>query len=113
MDFAWSAGTEALRQEVRDFLTEHLAPELEERLYTTGVSHDDDFARALGERNWIAPEWPREGYDVLDAEAAHVLEEELTRADAPVYAVSTSRMVASVIRAVGSAALRSEVVPKV
>ena len=50
MDFAWDPEVEALRAEVRDFLAEHLTPELEERLYRSGVSHDDDFARALGER---------------------------------------------------------------
>ncbi|HXZ62699.1 MAG TPA: acyl-CoA dehydrogenase family protein, partial [Acidimicrobiales bacterium] len=79
MDFAWDAGAEAVRKEVRGFLDEHLAPELEERIYVTGVSHDDGFARALGERNWIAPEWPREGCDALDAFSVHVVNEELTR----------------------------------
>jgi alkylation response protein AidB-like acyl-CoA dehydrogenase len=113
MDFAWTDDTEAFRQEVRDFLAGHLGPELEEEIYTSGVSHDDGFARALGERNWISPDWPREGFDVLGAEELHVLEQELTWADAPIYAVSTSTMVARVIEAVGSDWLRSEVVPKV
>ena len=50
-------------------------------------SHDDAFARALGARHWIAPDWPRDGFEVLDAEGVHVLTDELTRADAPIYAV--------------------------
>jgi len=113
MDFTRDAEAEAVRKEVRSFLDRHLTPELEERLYTSGVSHDEEFARALGERNWIAPEWPRDGFDALDAFCVHVVNEELTRADAPIYATSTSMMVVRVIEAVGSEWLRSEIVPKV
>jgi alkylation response protein AidB-like acyl-CoA dehydrogenase len=113
MDFAWTPETEAFREEVRAFLAEHMTPELVEHLHTTGVSHDDDFARAMGERNWVAPDWPREGFEVLDAEALHVLEEELHLADAPFYAISTTMMVANVIRRVGSDELRAEILPKV
>ncbi len=111
MDF--TQDHQPLRREVRAFLAEHLTPELEERIYTTGVSHDDAFARALGERNWIAPEWPREGFDPLDRAAAAVLIDELTRADAPIYAVVTSKMVARVIRAVGADELQAAVLPGV
>jgi alkylation response protein AidB-like acyl-CoA dehydrogenase len=113
MDFAWDPKVEAVRAQVRDFLAEHLTPELEERVYRSGVSHDDDFVRAVGERNWIAPEWSREGFDALDAFSAHAVLDELTKADAPMYAVGTSIMVARVIRAVGSAELRAAIVPKV
>jgi alkylation response protein AidB-like acyl-CoA dehydrogenase len=113
MDFAWDDATEALRQEVRAFLAEHLTPELEDELYRSGTSHDDAFARALGARNWIAPEWPRDGFEPLDAAAVHVITEEVTRADAPIVATATSMMVARVIRAVGSEELQAEVLPKV
>ena len=113
MDFAWDPVAEAHRAEVREFLAEHLTPELEERLYRSGVSHDDDFARALGARNWIAPEWSRGGYEALDVPSAHAVLDELTKADAPTYAVATSLMVARVIQAVGSAELRETIVPKV
>ena len=113
MDFTWDPVAEAHRAEVREFLAEHLTPELEERLYRSGVSHDDDFARALGARNWIAPEWSRGGYEALDVPSAHAVLDELTKADAPTYAVATSLMVARVIQAVGSAELRETIVPKV
>jgi len=113
MDFTWDAAAERLRAEVRSFLAEHLTPELEERVYTTGVSHDEEFLRAMGERNWIAPEWPREGFEALDAFEVHVLTDELTRAEAPTVAAATSMMVAKVIRAVGSQALQSEILTKV
>ncbi len=113
MDFAWDAAAEGTRTEVRSFLAEHLTPELAARCYATGVSHDPEFALALGARNWIAPEWRREGFEPLDPMSVHIVTQELTRADAPIYAVSTSMMVARVIRAVGSEALRAEILPKV
>jgi alkylation response protein AidB-like acyl-CoA dehydrogenase len=113
MDFAWDPEVEALRAEVRQFLDEHFTPELEEHLYRSGISHDDGFARALGARNWIAPEWSRAGFEALDVPAVHAVLDELTKADAPIYAVATSLMVARVIEAVGSAELRQAVVPKV
>ena len=113
MDFAWGPEVEALRTEIRAFLAEHLPPALEDELYTSGVAHDDDFARALGERNWIAPEWPRDGFEAMDPLGVHVLLEELTKADAPTIAVSTSMMVARVIAAVGSEELKADILPKV
>ena len=112
MDFAVDAGTEAFRAEVRDFLAEHLPAEVEERLYVTGESHDEDFARALGERGWIAPEWGPEERP-LDPAHAHVLEAELAKAEAPFYAVSTGAMVGRVVAASGSADLRAEILPRV
>jgi alkylation response protein AidB-like acyl-CoA dehydrogenase len=113
MDFEWSAETEAFRLEVQRFLAEHLPHDLEDELYEQGLTHHDGFARALGERHWIAADWEREGFEVLDHEAMHVLEDEFCRREAPYYAVSTSMMVARVIKAVGSEWLRSEVLPKV
>jgi alkylation response protein AidB-like acyl-CoA dehydrogenase len=111
MDFAWGAEVEAFRREVRDFLAEHLPPELEDRIYASGVFHDDGFTRALGARGWIAPEWQGDGRGALDPIAFHLLEEELTRADAPIYAAWTSAMVGRVIAAIGSPELRSEILP--
>jgi alkylation response protein AidB-like acyl-CoA dehydrogenase len=113
MEFTWPADVEALRAEVRDFLAEHLTPDLAERTYVTGVSHDDAFCRALGARGWIAPEWERPGVDPLGVAAIHVLTEELTRADAPFVATATSEMVARVLRSVGSPELQERVIPKV
>ena len=113
MDFAWSGSAEALRTEVRAFLDEHIPPAVADRLYETGESHDEDIVHALGAKNWIAPDWPRDGFEPLGAEEVHVLGDELTRADAPIYGSSTSTMVARVIQAVGSQELIDEIVPKV
>ena len=50
MDFRLSEAGESLRKEVRAFLSDVLDDELEERLYRSGVSHDDGFMAALAER---------------------------------------------------------------
>jgi alkylation response protein AidB-like acyl-CoA dehydrogenase len=113
IDFGDDPGIEAFRAEVRAFLTEHLPPELADRLYRDGLTHDQEFGLALGERNWIAGSWPRDGFELLSNLEMHALEEELARTEAPYYAVSTSTMVANVIRMVGSDWLRDEIVPKV
>jgi alkylation response protein AidB-like acyl-CoA dehydrogenase len=113
MDFAWNAQQDALRAEVRRFLHDHLTDELEERLYTSGVGHDETFARGMGERNWIAPQWARDGFSALDVFAVHIITEELTKADAPMVLLATSMMVARVIASVGPDELRDEIVPKV
>jgi alkylation response protein AidB-like acyl-CoA dehydrogenase len=113
MDFAWDEEAETLRAEVRAFLDEHLSSDLEDRMYQTGVSHDESFARAMGAKNWIGPAWARDGFESLDAFGVHVLIDELTKADAPIYLVSTSMMVARVIKAVGSEELQAEILPKV
>ena len=102
MDFAWDNKEEDLRAEIRAFLDEHLSPELEDHLYRTGVSHDESFARAMGDKNWIGADWARAGFEPLDVFGVHVLTDELTKVDAPIYLVSTSMMVARVIKAVGS-----------
>ena len=102
MDFEWRPETEAFRLVVQRFLDEFLPHELEDELYLAGLTHDDGFARALGERHWIAADWEREGFETLDHEAMHVLEDEFCRREAPYYAVSTSMMVARVIKGVGS-----------
>lgn len=113
MDFEWSETGERLRAEVRAFLAEHLPPEKEDALYESGDSHDADFARALGARGWIAPDQPRDGMEPLGVEGLHVLTEELTRAEAPFYATSTSEMVCSVIRHVGPRWMVEEILPAV
>ena len=65
----------------------------------------------MGAKNWIGPEWARDGFEPLDVFGVHVLTDELTKADAPIYLVSTSMMVARVIKAVGSDELRTRSCP--
>src|SRR5262249_24579949 len=74
--------------------------------------HDDAFVRALAERDWVAP-----GADPDGAGAAlgpfelHLLEDRLTKVEAPTYAIATTQMVARVIERVGSPDLQAEILP--
>ncbi|MBL7502359.1 acyl-CoA dehydrogenase family protein [Frankia sp. CNm7] len=113
MDFDADESVAALRAEVRAFLAEELTPELDDRVYRSGVSHDDTFVRRLAERGWVGPGWERaDGRRALNPYEVHALVDELTKAEAPVYAISTTEMVANVIRAVGSEALKAEILPR-
>jgi alkylation response protein AidB-like acyl-CoA dehydrogenase len=113
MDFDLDESLTAFRAEVRAFLDRELTPELDERVYRSGVSHDATFVRRLAERGWVGPGWERDdGHRQLDPYEVHVLVEELTKAEAPIYAVSTTEMVANVIRLVGSDELKAEILPR-
>ena len=73
MDFRLGEKSDAFRAEVEAFLDEQMTPELEEKLYRTGVSNDEDFTKALAERGWLALGWPVEwggqGRDPLEVMA--------------------------------------------
>jgi 3-oxocholest-4-en-26-oyl-CoA dehydrogenase alpha subunit len=113
MDFELDDSLADFREEVRTFLAEELTPEIVERVHHTGVSHDETFVRKLAERGWIGADWDRnDGVQPLDPYRAHVLVDELTKADAPIYASTTTKMVAKVIRAVGSEELKAKILPR-
>jgi len=113
MDFELGDKSEAFRAEARAFLDEALTPELVERLYRSGVAHDDDFTRQLRERGWLAPGWPTEwggqGRDGLELLA---LGEEFQKAGAPHNGIGTTMMVARLIREVGTPEQQAEILPR-
>src|SRR5690349_15580124 len=103
MHFQLDANTAAYRDGVRGYLAKAMTSESEERIYRSGVSHDDDFAKGLVDEGYFAPSWPTEfGGQNRDAWDEQVLREELMRAEAPMYLSETTRRVASIIRAVGT-----------
>jgi alkylation response protein AidB-like acyl-CoA dehydrogenase len=113
VDFRLGAGGDALRREVRAFLDEVMTEDLEERLYRSGVSHDDAFMQALADRDWLAPSFPEEfGGKARDPIELIALQEELQRADAPVYTSATNAMIAATIARMGSDFLKTEILPK-
>jgi alkylation response protein AidB-like acyl-CoA dehydrogenase len=112
MDFRSTPQADAFRAEVRAFLDTAITPELEERMYRTGVSHDADFTRSLVEKGWFAPDWPEElGGQGRSATEVQCLDEELMRVDAPLYLSETTRMVSSIIRHVGGPILQERILP--
>jgi alkylation response protein AidB-like acyl-CoA dehydrogenase len=114
MDFDLGEDIEELRTQVRKFLAEHVTDELLERVHRTGTWHDPGFARALGERGWIAPGWPREeGGEGRSWLEQMVLREEIDRADAPISGLSVTMLVANTIRVWGSDELKASLLPRV
>lgn len=98
---------ERFQAEVHDHVTSAMTPELEKTIYTTGVFHDADFTRGLAEKGWYASDLS-DG-DRLSPFQTQILIAELHRADAPMYLGETTRMVASVIRQVGTPFLQERV----
>ncbi|MEU5879167.1 acyl-CoA dehydrogenase family protein [Spirillospora sp. NPDC047279] len=112
MDFRLGKQAESLRAEVRAFLDQHLTDELVERCHRTGVAHDAGFVRAMHEAGLLALGWPEEwGGRPCDALGFCVLEEELSRAEAPYYGVSTTHMVARTVLRCGNDRQRAEIIP--
>ncbi|HEY1974122.1 MAG TPA: acyl-CoA dehydrogenase family protein [Pseudonocardia sp.] len=114
MDFELGDDIDVLRAQVRKFLAEHVTDEMLERVHRTGTWHDRDFARALGDRGWIAPGWPRgEGGEGRSWLEQMVLREEIDRADAPISGLSVTMLVANTIRLWGSEELKASLLPRV
>ncbi len=112
MDFRLGESSEALRTEAKAFLAEVMTPELDERVYRSGVSNDEEFTRAIVERGWVAPGWPAElGGAGLDPLEAMAIAEELRIVEAPIYGMGTTLMVATVVRAAGTEAQKAEILP--
>lgn len=110
MHFQLDANTAAYRDGVRGYLAKVMTSESEERIYRSGVSHDDDFAKGLVDEGYFAPSWPTEfGGQNRGAWDEQVLREELMRAEAPMYLSETTRMVASIIRAVGTPEMKDRI----
>ncbi|GAC1647273.1 MAG: acyl-CoA dehydrogenase family protein [Mycobacterium sp.] len=110
MHFHLDAETEVFHEGVRGHLQEVTTPEFEERIYRSGVAHDDGFAKGLVDKGYFAPSWPVEfGGENRGAWDEQVLNEELMRVDAPVYLSETTRMVASIIREIGAPAMKDRI----
>lgn len=110
MRFQLDPATAAFRDEVGAHLRKVLTPETEERIYRSGVAHDDDFAKGLVGEHYFAPDWPEEfGGQNRNAWDAQVLKEQMMRFDAPVYLSETTRMVASIIHQVGTPTMKDRI----
>ncbi|WIM89682.1 acyl-CoA dehydrogenase family protein [Candidatus Mycobacterium wuenschmannii] len=110
MHFQLDADTAAYRDGFRAHLNDVLTPEFEERVYRSGVSHDEEFAKGLVTKGYFAPGWPVElGGQDRNLWDNQIVKEELMRFDAPVYLSETTRMVASIIREIGTPAMKDRI----
>ena len=79
------AGAEALREEVREFLSAELRERTPQQRAESWSGHDRSFSRKMGERGWLGMMWPkRYGGHERTALERYVVLEEMLAAGAPV-----------------------------
>jgi alkylation response protein AidB-like acyl-CoA dehydrogenase len=112
MEFRLGAKSDAFRDEVRDFLREHLPEDMADRAHDTGTQHDWRVHRALGAQGWIAASWPVEyGGQGRDPFEMTAMRDELRLAGVPTDGLGQSVIVARTIRAVGSEEQKQRFLP--
>jgi alkylation response protein AidB-like acyl-CoA dehydrogenase len=113
MDFNVGADGEEFRAEVKRFMAEAIPPEKAEHHYRTGTLHDEDFLKALGEKNWLGGGWKSEfGGNDLTPWQLRIIDEEFLYNEAPTYAYGTTMSVARAVADFGSQELKDEIIAK-
>nr|WP_066782178.1 acyl-CoA dehydrogenase family protein [Sphingomonas sp. CCH5-D11] len=114
-----SAEAHAFREEVRQFLSEKLTPELRRgaRRGTSVFLHPDvadTWQRILHQQGWAAPDWPVEyggtGWNEIQR---YIWAEEYARAHAPGLSPMGLKMVAPVIMHYGSPEQKATLLPRI
>jgi alkylation response protein AidB-like acyl-CoA dehydrogenase len=88
MDFGFTPENEGFRQEVRQFIAEHVTPELRVELQQWGREGPGPLTKelflTLGQKGWIGMSWPKEyGGQERDLIDQYIFEEEFVRAGIP------------------------------
>ena len=117
MEFAFSPEEEAFRAEVRAFLRDNPLERFPEDGMDAGYgsgAHSRPFMQALGARGWLSMSWPR-AFGGQERPMSHrlILLEELAAAGAPFGPLAGCDQTAESIIRHGSAALRTEVLPRI
>ena len=119
MDLDLNADERAFRDEVRAFITQHLAPEIVRgtRLSVAAAPEPDivvPWHRALHRRGWAAPGWPVEyggaGWSPIQR---YLFDLECARAGAPLANQMGLRLVGPVIMRYGSAEQKAQYLPRI
>ena len=114
MDFNEPENWQMIRAEAEAFVAEHVTTEVIEEELRTGDGVNRTFMKALGERGWMAPTWPREeGGAGLDPFEAAVMQDTIRAAGAPTVGSGTTMLPANAIRSMGSEGLKQAVLPGV
>ena len=105
----------AFRQTVREFIAEHLTPELAKAAklgFGIGRTEGAKWHRIMFDRGWVAPNWPREyGGEALTPAQKHILSEELALAGAPMLMPFGLDMVGPVLYTFGTDAQKAQHIP--
>jgi len=117
MDFQPDTGLEAFRQEVRDFLRQHLPADLAGKPRASISSERDDLVRwqrILNEKGWGAPYWPKEhggtGWSVLQRLA---FDEECVAAGAPTQDGFAQKLLGPVLNEFATPEQKAEHLPHI
>jgi len=117
MDLNFTPAELAFRDEVRQFLRDHLPRDIAERVRNGLALHAEDYTRwqkILYQRGWGAPGWPRKfggpGWGPVEM---HIFDEEASAAGAPRTIPFGLKMVAPVIMAFGSPEQQQRFLPRI
>ena len=117
MHLEFTEEEQALREDVRRFLRERLAPDIRDKVLSGCELTRDDYLmwqRRLYERGWGAMSWPVQfGGAGWNAVQQYIFEEEAALAGAPRLIPFGLKMVAPVLMAYGSAAQQMKFLPKI
>jgi hypothetical protein len=115
MDLNFTPEEQAFRQEVRQWVREHLPADISHKVHNGLRLGKDDlqrWARTLGSRGWLGYGWPKEfGGPGWNAVQRHLFEEECASAGAPRIVPFGPVMVAPVIMAFGAPELQQRHLP--
>jgi alkylation response protein AidB-like acyl-CoA dehydrogenase len=93
----------------RDFLAEHVTPEVLDHDRATGDGFNEQVHLALGKQGWIMPAWPASrGGAGLDPVRLRLLELEMTRARVPSVTLSTTRLVVTAVEKYADPSIRQD-----
>jgi len=116
MDIALSDQEKAFRDEVREFIRQHLPANIRDRLRQGHPARKEDtvvWQRILNKRGWAVPHWPREfGGAELGQMERLILLDEMYRAPAPLPQVFNVTMLGPVLMRFGTPAQRDFFLPQ-
>jgi alkylation response protein AidB-like acyl-CoA dehydrogenase len=117
MDLDYSADERAFRNEVRDWLRDHLPAEMRDKVARCAHLDREDLLgwhRILAGKGWIAPAWPREwggtGWNIVQR---YIFEEECGYAGAPPLIPFGLAMCAPVLLKFGTEAQKQRFLPRI
>ncbi|CQD09062.1 acyl-CoA dehydrogenase [Mycobacterium lentiflavum] len=101
-------------RDVRGFFAERVTRELLDEERHGGGGFNEGLHLAMGERGWVAPEWPQsEGGAGLDSLRAQIITREFYGSGAPYILAGTTLLPPIAIRMFGSPQLQAEILPRV
>ena len=117
MKLEFSAGDEAFRAQVREFVKHNLSPRLKRKAELGLRIEREDYVEwytKLYEKGWIAPSWPKEhggpGWTHLQR---YIFDEETLLGGAPRIVASGINMLGPVLNAFGTPEQKAKYIPKI